>query len=114
MHKIFVYGTLKQDWGNHLIINDQKYIGVAESIKPEWQMYSLGGFPAILAGDKRITGELYEVDDEAFARCDRLEGHPTLYKREQRQFVDLEGNVHTAWVYIYQGPCRPGTEIDVW
>ena len=113
-HMIFVYGTLKNGWGNHRIIEDQKFIGWAESLQLKWQMYSLGGFPGILSGDKRITGELYEVDDEAFARCDRLEGHPTFYKREQHKFIDLEGFIHTAWVYIYQGKCMPGTEIDVW
>src|SRR3546814_631811 len=81
-HLIFVYGTLKRGWGNNAIIHDQKYIGVGTT-SPDFEMFSLGGYPGVIEGDKRISGELWEIDDAAFARCDRLEGHPNFYKRWQ-------------------------------
>lgn len=113
-HTIFVYGTLKKDWGNHRIIEDQQYLGCAETSHPNFQMYSLGGFPGVVAGDKQITGELYSVDDEALARCDRLEGHPSFYKREQISVSPLEGENVVAWIYIYQGQVSDLQPIEVW
>src|SRR3546814_6776345 len=68
-------------------------------------MFSLGGYPGVIEGDERISGELWEIDDAAFARCDRLEGHPNFYKRWQVGIVsDSEDDKEvTAWIYIYQG-----------
>lgn len=118
-HIIFVYGTLKQGWGNHRCIEGQEYLGHGQTLYPNYQMYSLGGFPGVVAGNKQITGELYAVDDEAFARCDRLEGHPTFYKRQQIPvvigYVDDGGAEHmSAWMYIYQGQVSDCQPIDVW
>src|SRR3546814_1653427 len=56
-HLIFVYGTLKRGWGNNAIIHDQKYIGVGTT-SPDFEMFSLGGYPGVIEGDKRISGEL--------------------------------------------------------
>lgn len=114
-HLIFVYGTLKRGWGNNVIIKDQKYIGVATT-SPDFQMFSLGGYPGVVAGDNRITGELWEVDDDAFARCDRLEGHPDFYKRTIIDVAsDSQGDkIVPAWIYIYQGSVESCPQIDEW
>lgn len=113
-HIIFVYGTLKQGWGNHRCIEGQEYLGHAETQYPNWQMYSLGGFPGVTEGNKTITGELYAIDDEAFARCDRLEGHPNFYKRRMIGILDGDGQEVNAWMYIYQGTVSDLEPIDVW
>lgn len=114
-HLIFVYGTLKQGWNNHVCIEGQKYLGVAETNMANYQMYSLGGFPGVVKdGDKHIIGELYEVDDAHFARCDRLEGHPSFYRREQIQVLDIDDNIYIPWIYIYQGDVSRCEPIEVW
>src|SRR3546814_5328769 len=79
-------------------------------------MFSLGGYPGVIEGDKRISGELWEIDDAAFARCDRLEGHPNFYKRWQVGIVsDSEDDKEvTAWIYIYQGDVSGLKPIDNW
>lgn len=98
---IFVYGTLKRGFGNNRIIADQKYIGHGITQIANWQMYSLGGFPGVTRGSKAITGELWEVDEASFARCDTLEGHPYFYRREQVNVL-VGDEEHVAWMYIYQ------------
>lgn len=121
-HLIFVYGTLKAGWGNNAIIHDQKCLGPASTLDCRFQMHSLGGFPGVVAGTKRIVGELWEVDDQAFARCDRLEGHPTFYKREQVQVTSIVGDKEVmwsepAWIYIYQESYHQldeSSKIDRW
>lgn len=112
-HLIFVYGTLKQGHGNHRLIHDQKFKGIGVS-EENFQMYSLGGFPGVVAGSKEIVGELYEVDDLAFERCDRLEGHPHFYKREQVQVMNEEFEDVLAWIYIYQGKTEGLEAVDEW
>lgn len=116
-HLIFVYGTLKRGWGNNIIIRDQRFIGVAETLEPAYEMYGLGGFPGVVSGNKTIKGELFEVDDTAFDRCDRLEGHPNFYKRVEIPVVLTVGDeliTQLAWIYIYQGSVTGLEPIDEW
>lgn len=118
-HLIFVYGTLKRGWGNNAIIHDQKFLSEASTVGNKYQMHALGGFPGIVSGDKNIPGELWEVDDTAFARCDRLEGHPNFYKRE---LVSVTSKVNgedvlwseQAWIYVYQGDVSNRQMIEEW
>lgn len=111
---IFVYGTLKRGFGNNRIIADQNYLGLGETVASTFQMYSLGGFPGVVRGSKTIRGELFEVDEEAFARCDRLEGHPYFYRREQVEVTGINGVVQLAWIYIYQGDTEGLREVEDW
>lgn len=92
MHKLLVYGTLRKGHGNHGVIFGAKHIGDT-AIKGT--LYSLGAFPAVtLAGETKVKCECYEIDDVALARCDRLEGHPSFYKR-----VEVDSEFGKAWVY---------------
>lgn len=114
---VFVYGTLKKGWGNHVIIEDQKFLGASKTLDERFQMYHLGGYPGVVAGSASVPGELYEVDEAAFARCDRLEGHPHFYKRELVTVSDPdgdEGDCLEAWMYVYQGSVRQDRPIDEW
>ncbi len=100
---IFVYGSLKHNFHNHVIIEKEKLISNKAIIPASEKcvMYSLGSFPALVKKDKGydIVGEVYEVSDKTFPYVDRLEGNPTFYKREEIYIpeVDLK-----AWVYIFQ------------
>lgn len=111
---VFVYGTLKQGFCNNGIIEDQEYISHATTKDARWQMHSLGGFPGVVSGDKTITGELWSLTKEAFERCDRLEGHPSFYRREIIPVVDSDGNLQKAWIYIYQGSVEGLPMVEGW
>lgn len=97
-HKVFVYGTLLSNECNcHRAPRARR--------QNAWTLGTLHdtgwGFPAIvLAGRTRIVGELLTVDDDAFRSMDRLEGHPTFYRREQRQVNLVGGGRVLAWVYV--------------
>lgn len=78
--KLFVYGTLKQGFGNHVLLKDSTLIGTLEL--PGYSMHSFGWFPVITPSQRdSVVGELYEIDEDTLARCDRLEGHPSFYQR---------------------------------
>lgn len=87
-HSVFVYGTLMKGLGNHRLLERSRFAGEVWTA-PQFTMVSLGGFPGLLAGGlTQIRGEVYEVDDEVLAALDRLEGHPTFYRRQSIMLED--------------------------
>jgi gamma-glutamylcyclotransferase (GGCT)/AIG2-like uncharacterized protein YtfP len=63
-------------------------------------MYDLGAYPAVKnEGDSPIVVELYEVDDDAMAICDRIEGVSFgLYKRD---IAYVNGEHATIYTYLH-------------
>jgi gamma-glutamylcyclotransferase (GGCT)/AIG2-like uncharacterized protein YtfP len=100
-YKVFVYGTLKSGQSNHRLLEGAHYVGQAVTIRP-FHLLDNGGFPVVIDERKHpVAGEVYEVDGAILSNLDRLEGHPTWYKREEVT-VDLgdTGVQETAWMYI--------------
>lgn len=107
MQLVAVYGTLKEHQGNHSVMVHSKgeLVGTTKTA-PKYTMYE-GGFPRVVeGGDCPITVEVYSVDD--LSMLDRLEGHPSHFKRE---LVDVEDMSEQAWMYIYQHPVPHGTVV---
>ena len=97
-HTIFVYGSLRQGFGNHPILDGCTFVGKAKTL-PKFTMLHMGGFPGIVeVGDTAIMGELYEVDDLTLGNLDHLEGHPDFY---QRKPIQVEGDTLNGWVEAY-------------
>ena len=96
MHRVFVYGSLRKGLGNHDYLRSQQFITEAE-ITEGFCMVNLGYFPGICHCDSEmaIQGEVYEVDGDTLKSLDRLEGHPTFYKRKE---VETTGG--PCWVYV--------------
>ena len=101
MHNVAVYGSLRKGLGNHRLLEHVKVFDKGVTCVP-YDMYSLGGFPAITHGGvKGVVVEVYRVDDETMQRLDNLEGYPHFYDREEVEvaLVDSDEDV-TAWVYF--------------
>lgn len=84
MSKIFVYGTLKEGFGNHTWYLKNKATKLGEhTTEAKHTMVSLGGFPGVLYGKgiTAIKGEVYEVDEATSKAIDGLEGYPTFYDK---------------------------------
>jgi gamma-glutamylaminecyclotransferase len=96
-HLVFVYGSLKQGFGNHHFLRTATLLEATRTGSRAFRMESMGGFPAVVKnGSYAIEGELYEVDDETLRNLDRLEGNGRFYNRE---LVFLSSG-HTAWMYL--------------
>ena len=111
-HLIFVYGTLKQGFGNHRLLAGSKFLGTGSTNK-KFAMYSIG-FPFVCKDEpiSQIHGELYQVDDEILQNLDNLEGHPDWYRREKVKIYLDDGNTKPkmkAWIYF--NPDNNGTLI---
>jgi gamma-glutamylaminecyclotransferase len=108
---VFVYGTLKRGYGNNSrCLSNSTFVGEAVSALSNFEMRRIG-FPIIWEipeGGAKVSGEIFEISAEDMAACDRLEGHPQMYKRELREFVTSDGKRDKAWVYLWQGERKPG------
>ena len=106
MNRIFVYGTLKRGFPNHLILADARFIG---------QVRTLEAFPLVVQGPwftpamlpepgagHRVWGELWEVDNAKFSELDELENlnRPTGYVRELIMVELADKSVERVWVYL--------------
>ena len=101
--RTFVYGTLKRGRGNHAVVADL-VAGVEPATVPGFTLLDLGAFPAAIPCEGGwVRGEVLAFRDgdaeRALGRLDRLEGHPTLYRREVVETTDGEA----VWTYIWQG-----------
>ena len=103
--QVFVYGTLKQGGGNHRFIAG-KYTKCRPAAA-HGVLFDLGAFPAAwFEGDGFLYGEVFEFEDVSavLPALDRLEGHPTFYKRKRIPLFDLETlepDGTDAWAYEY-------------
>lgn len=97
-----VYGTLKAGHGNHHRLAASPYEGAGLTV----QAYPMvaRGIPFVFNAPgtgHQIEVEVYEVSPAVLRDIDRLEGHPTWYKREP-VLVRLarSGQLVTAWMYM--------------
>jgi gamma-glutamylaminecyclotransferase len=100
-YTLFVYGTLKKNFGNHHLLRTSLYLGKGRT-QNKYAMY-VDNIPYVVK-DRPISliyGELYQVDACQLERLDRLEGHPEWYCREQVQVVDQHKLIVTAWMYLF-------------
>lgn len=97
---IFVYGSLKSGHYNNRIIENEEFVSEATT-KPLYRLWNLGSYPGLTIDTetgKAIKGELWRVSPEAMVRLDRLEGVPTLYRRE---YIKIEGVKEEVQGYIF-------------
>lgn len=101
MTKLFVYGTLKQGYGNNRhFLKDAKFLGEAKTHREMWALVDLGAFPAMTYGDMQVRGEVYEVSPSQLSSIDSLEGVDTgLYDRHTIE-IDIDGETHDCDTYL--------------
>lgn len=98
-HNVAVYGSLRKGLGNHRLLEHVQDHEKGVTCTP-YDMYSLGGFPAIVHGGiKGVVVEVYRVDQHTMDRLDGLEGYPSFYDREEVEVVLESGEEVTAWIY---------------
>jgi gamma-glutamylcyclotransferase (GGCT)/AIG2-like uncharacterized protein YtfP len=99
--RVFVYGTLRGGdvRSNHL--DGAEYLGV--HAVDGYRLYDLGPYPAVVPGEGRVVGEIYELSTATHLQLlDEIEGchhAPPLYQR-----VEVEVAGGPAWIYVYARP----------
>ena len=108
MTHLFVYGTLKRGFHNHKRLSAARFVASLQTIHG-YQLYSYNGLPIMIfsGGESRVNGELYEVSRSVLEKLDKLEGHPTMYRRE----TIIVGDSREVQAYIWQGDLQGGRKI---
>lgn len=105
MTKIFVYGTLREGMYNYELYLKGRVTNIQEAyVKGE--LYQLKGvrYPALLAGEEYITGEIMEIQDEHILKeLDEMEGfictgHPD--NEYDRIHMDIYDKQHQKIDYL--------------
>lgn len=108
---LFVYGTLRQQFGNHHFLSNAIFLGNATT-ELKYVMHASSSIPFVSQSQavSHIVGEVYEVDAQTLANLDRLEGCKVI-TQEPLQF---DAN---SWYTREQIPVRltdAGTSLRVW
>jgi gamma-glutamylcyclotransferase (GGCT)/AIG2-like uncharacterized protein YtfP len=105
--RIAVYGSLRKGGKLNHIMQDGQAQLLGESSFPG-QLYSLGPYPAAVAGEGEVFCEVWECSDALVRRLDGVEGHPWMYER-QKIWLPKFGDCQ---VYIYQRHVRGCRRIE--
>ncbi|KKI90423.1 hypothetical protein WQ54_20935 [Bacillus sp. SA1-12] len=103
-YKVFVYGTLREHESNHYFLKEASFL--ARQCWTYGVLYETGlGYPAMIPSkDKKVYGELYEVNAKQLKEIDLFEGYfgdgrKNLYNRIT-QPVYTEKECVEAFVYV--------------
>lgn len=110
--KVFVYGTLMKSESNHEFLKNSKLLGKATI--EGYDMYDVGWYPAITAGENLIIGELYQVPLNDMSSIDMLEGEGSLYAKKCEIVIDCDGNKSIAFVYVFLRDVSDLKKISAW
>lgn len=117
---IFVYGTLRQSFGNHHLLSHARFVGHAKT-ESKYVMHASGHIPFVSQSQAiaQIVGEVYEVDAQTLATLDRLEGCGVVseqplqfdanswYTREEVSVRWVDGSeTLSAWMYFNEHETR--------
>ncbi len=94
---VFVYGTLMRGGRYHGLIAHSERLGPARTAHG-FALVDLGPYPAMIAGEGSVAGELYRVDAATLAALDELEGHPSYYQRTPIRLAD--GREVVAYLFV--------------
>jgi gamma-glutamylaminecyclotransferase len=112
MHKVFVYGTLKQGGYNHFFVRGaKKYSAIA----PKINLHAGPFYPFAIRGQGWAIGELYEVNEATLRKLDELEDHPNDYHREITRVIIENRQIVMAWIYLNRKACHYPRIVDgIW
>jgi gamma-glutamylcyclotransferase (GGCT)/AIG2-like uncharacterized protein YtfP len=94
---LFVYGSLKRGQANHRELSAARFIATVRTA-PTFALRDIAGYPALVPGDRAISGELYELPRQSLPRLDEFEGEGYL-----RETIELAGGIE-ALAYIAREP----------
>lgn len=100
-HKLAVYGTLKNGFGNHHVLGDVKTFIGAGKTKDNFYMNGMG-VPVVWKHPVApVCVEVYEVPEtQLTGRIDALESNGYYYNREKTTITMGDGSEEEAWLYF--------------
>ena len=98
---VAVYGSLREGFGNHRILEGSEKLGT--HWVPGYEMFSLGAFPGVRKGHTHVFTEVYAVDKPTMERLDLLEGYRGEGERNFYDRVEVDTPHGKAYMYTLEG-----------
>ena len=95
--RLFVYGSLKRGGLHHEELAGAVCLGVVRTA-PRYRVAAFGQYPALVAGNTAVTGELYELASDALPALDAFEG-----PGYRRALVELSDGSEAAAYFLAEG-----------
>ena len=98
---VAVYGTLKKGYNNYnRYLTSSKHIGKGKTL----YRYPLiiKGLPYLIEESGKgynVDVDVFKVSDSVLSNLDKLEGHPTWYRRKQIPIM-VKGKMLNCWIYF--------------
>jgi gamma-glutamylaminecyclotransferase len=109
---VAVYGTLKKGYTNYnWYLTSSKFVG-SGTTKEKYPLI-IKGLPYLIEKDgygHNVEVDVFKVSGDVLSRLDRLESHPTWYKRKQVPIL-VNGKVLMCWVYFN---IREKSDNEMW
>ncbi len=104
-HLLFVYGTLKQGFDNHNLIDGSYFVGTGRTVQRFAMYKEIVPYVTKAEAISPIHGELYRVHSSVLEMLDLFEGNPVWNCREQVEVVlDQDHSTVIAWMYFNDTP----------
>ncbi len=98
---VAVYGTLKKGYSNYNnYLTSSKHVGKGKT-KTKYPLV-IKGLPYLIERGGigyNVEVDVFKVSDSVLSNLDRLEGHPTWYRRKQIPIV-VKGKELLCWIYF--------------
>tara|TARA_R110001632_G_scaffold188482_4_gene308935 strand:- start:12339 stop:12722 length:384 start_codon:yes stop_codon:yes gene_type:complete len=101
INKVAVYGSLREGFGNHRILEGSDKLGT--HWVPGYEMFSLGAFPGVRKGNTHVFTEVYEVDADTMRRLDILEGYGGESEANFYDRTEVNTPYGDAFMYTLEG-----------
>ena len=116
VYLVFVYGSLKRGFELHEYVADQRFIGVAKTVRA-YELYDCGSYPAMVRSDRdgsAVAGEVYEVTPQCLAVLDEVEGVSLNLYLPEKVKLQRPFDRFSVLAYIYQQSVDNLPQISVW
>ena len=118
---IFVYGTLRRDTNSEMYQHLAKYAEFVDDATCLGKLYKVDYYPGMVPSDDTkdiVCGEVYLLQRtdivlpllDQYEECGQEFPEPNEYSRQQQTVFLKNGNIVTAWIYIYNHPTE-GLEL---
>ncbi len=120
---LFVYGTLRGDSSHEMASHLKQHAQHLGRATYQGRLYKIGWYPGVVPSEDvrdQVQGDLFQIEDaetllkqlDRYEECGPGFPEPTEYCRVTQNISNQNGEIVTAWIYLYQWPVQESQWIQ--